>query len=78
MTGVDTNMVVRLLTEDEANQAAKARALFERDTVLLTKTVLLETEWVLRSLYAFERLRIAESLISLLELPMWFAKMRAM
>ena len=47
---VDTNVVVRFLTGDEPAQAGRARALFEHEAVLLLKTVLLETEWMLRRL----------------------------
>lgn len=69
MLAVDTNVVVRLLTDDEPVQAARAREIFERERVLLVKTVLLETEWVLRSLYAFERTRIADAFAALIALP---------
>lgn len=69
MLAVDTNVIVRLLTEDEPVQAARAREIFERETVLLVKTVLLETEWVLRSVYGFESSRIADSLHALAALP---------
>ncbi len=58
MLAVDTNVVVRFLTGDEPAQAARARAIFQRETVFLGKTVLVETEWVLRSLYRFEAVRI--------------------
>jgi predicted nucleic-acid-binding protein len=68
MLAVDTNMVVRLLTEDEPVHAARAREIFERETVLLVKTVLLETQWVLRSLYGFESSRIADSFAGLVAL----------
>ena len=51
MIAVDTNVVVRLLTNDEPDQAARAARLFEREAVFLPKTVLLETEWVLRFSY---------------------------
>ena len=47
MVAVDTNVLVRLLTGDEPAQSARARAIFERETVLLAKTVILESEWVL-------------------------------
>ncbi len=69
MLAVDTNVVVRLLTEDDRAQSARARAIFERETVLLSKTVLLESEWVLRSLYGFARGRVAEALSRLIALP---------
>jgi predicted nucleic acid-binding protein len=51
MVAVDTNIVVRLLTLDDPEQAARAKALFESEVIWVSKTVFLETEWVLRSLY---------------------------
>ena len=68
MLAVDTNVVVRFLTGDDPSQAARARTIFQRETVLLAKTVLLETEWVLRSLYRFEAVRIIDALTSLIAL----------
>jgi len=53
MLAVDTNVVVRFLTRDDHVQAARARLIFDRETVLLLKSVLLEAEWVLRSVYHF-------------------------
>ena len=69
MVAVDTNVVVRLLTGDDPAQAARARAIFERDSVLLAKTVMLESEWVLRRLYRFGADRIAEAFAALIALP---------
>ena len=69
MLAVDTNVVVRFLTGDEPVQAARARAIFQRETVLLVKTVVLETEWVLRSLYRFDPVRIVDAVTSLVALP---------
>jgi predicted nucleic-acid-binding protein len=66
---VDTNVVVRLLTADDAEQAERAKALFERETIRLPKTVILETEWVLRRLYRFPRSRVARALTALVALP---------
>ena len=54
MIAVDTNVLVRLLTGDNPGQAAAARAAFALGPVWVSKTVLLETAWVLRSLYGFE------------------------
>ena len=55
MTALDTNVLVRILTRDDPNQAALAAAFMERqDRVYVLKTVLLETEWVLRSSYGFD------------------------
>ncbi len=69
MVAVDTNVVVRLLTGDEPAQTARARAMFEREAVLLAKTVMLESEWVLRRLYRFDSDRIADAFAALIGLP---------
>jgi predicted nucleic-acid-binding protein len=69
MVAVDTNVLVRLLTGDEPAQTARARAIFEREAVLLAKTVILESEWVLRRLYHFDSDRIAEAFVALIGLP---------
>jgi len=68
MTAVDTNVVVRLLTADDAKQAAAAKSLFQRQPIWIAKTVLLETGWVLRSLYGYEEGVIREAFIKLLGL----------
>jgi predicted nucleic acid-binding protein len=65
----DTNVIVRLLTGDEPRQTDKARRLFDTETVLLPKTVLLEAEWVLRRLYRLERTAIIRALDALMSLP---------
>jgi predicted nucleic-acid-binding protein len=69
MLAVDTNVVVRFLTQDEPIQSARARDIFQRETVLLMKTVMLETEWVLRTLYGFETSLIADAFAALSGLP---------
>jgi predicted nucleic-acid-binding protein len=68
MTAVDTNVVVRLLTADDPKQAAAARALFASQPIWIAKTVLLETGWVLRSLYGFEEAAIHDAFTKLLGL----------
>ncbi len=68
MTAVDTNVVVRLLTEDDAKQAATARSLFASGPIWIAKTVLLEAGWVLRSLYGFEERAIRDAFTKLLGL----------
>ncbi len=52
MIAVDTNILVRLVTRDDPEQAARAAALFKGQRVFISKTVMLETEWVLR--YSYE------------------------
>lgn len=55
MHAVDTNVLVRLLTGDDVEQTSRVAALFKRESIFIPKTVLLETEWVLRRLYRLER-----------------------
>src|SRR3954471_11069924 len=55
MLAVDTNVVVRYVTRDHPEQSPRAKALIDGNDVLLATTVLLETEWVLRSAYGFDR-----------------------
>jgi predicted nucleic-acid-binding protein len=68
MTAVDTNVVVRLLTQDDPKQAAAAKALFAAGPIWIAKTVLLETGWVLRSLYGFDEKAVSDAFIKLLGL----------
>ena len=68
MTAVDTNVVVPLLTGDDTAQAAAARSLFAAGPIWLAKTVLLETDWVLRSLYGFEEPAVRDAFAKLLGL----------
>jgi predicted nucleic-acid-binding protein len=68
MIAVDTNVLVRLLTQDDPKQAAAARSLFEQEPVWIAKTVLLETGWVLRSLYGFDESVIRDTFTRLLGL----------
>lgn len=53
MLAIDTNVVVRLIVNDDAKQASIARALIEKETVFVSLTVLLETAWVLQSAYGY-------------------------
>jgi predicted nucleic-acid-binding protein len=69
MVAVDTNVLVRLLTRDDPPQALRADALFRSEEVWIAKTVLLETEWVLRSLYGFEAEPVLDVLRALAALP---------
>lgn len=69
MIAVDTNVLVRLLVGDDAAQASAAlRAVQAADGVLLLDTVLLETVWVLQSLYSAGRQEVCDSLQRVLTL----------
>jgi len=69
MLAIDTNVVVRYLTGDHPQQARKARALIDSEHVFVCTTVLLETEWVLRSVYGFTPAKVAKALSAFAGLP---------
>jgi predicted nucleic-acid-binding protein len=69
LIAIDTNVLVRLLVDDDAAQGAKARALFEKEEIWIGKTVLLETVWVLRGVYKFQNTAIVRAIESVLGLP---------
>jgi predicted nucleic acid-binding protein len=62
MLAVDTNVIVRYLTGDHPKQSARARALVDGADVFVCTTVLLETEWVLRSVYGFAPAQVCKAL----------------
>jgi|SRR5580658_1201558 predicted nucleic-acid-binding protein len=68
MTAVDTNVIVRLLTGDDVEQAAAAKSLLAAESIWIAKTVLLETGWVLRSVYGFNEDAVRNALGKLLGL----------
>src|SRR5690348_797936 len=65
MVAVDTNVLVRLLTCDDPAQAAAARSVFQSERIWITKTVLLETAWVLRRVYKFNQQAILDAFMNL-------------
>ena len=66
---LDTNVVVRFLTGDDPGQSARARAIIGREPVFIPRTVILETEWVLRAVYDLSPARIIPALRALAGLP---------
>lgn len=69
MHAVDTNILVRLLTEDDVEQTKRAKALFKKVGVFIPKTVILETEWVLRRLYRHDSSSIMSAFRKITGLP---------
>jgi predicted nucleic acid-binding protein len=64
---VDTNILVRHLTGEPPEMAARATAYLERDTgLLLTDLVVAETVYVLESFYEAPREQVAEAVRSLI------------
>lgn len=69
MIAVDTNVLARLIVNDDVDQGKRAAALFRREEILIPKTVLLELEWVLRGAYKLDRPIILKALLGVLGLP---------
>ena len=61
MRAIDTNVVVRVLTGDDPVQSARARAILEAGDVFIPLTVILETEWVLRSIFRLGTAEVVEA-----------------
>ena len=69
MIAVDTNIIVRVLTGDDMAQARRAVKLLEKDDIFIPKTVILETEWVLRHAYGIDADTIVTGFHKLFGLP---------
>jgi predicted nucleic-acid-binding protein len=74
MQGLDTNVVVRYVTQDDEEQFRRADALFTAaassgNKLYINAIVLCELVWVLRGAYKQPRERIAAVLSALLETP---------
>jgi predicted nucleic-acid-binding protein len=70
MIGLDTNILVRLLTRDDEKQAEKARALLEKHgaedgALYVSDIVLAELVWTLERTYGLEKAEIAVALKAL-------------
>ena len=66
MEALDTNIVVRLLVRDDEAQCRRAEQLYRRAIaaggVWISSVVIVETAWVLRVAYTFDRAAIATAL----------------
>jgi predicted nucleic-acid-binding protein len=67
MTGLDTNVLVRYLTQDDPGQAKKASAIIEEaamkgEKLLIHPVVLCELVWVLETAYDYGRNDVATTL----------------
>ncbi|MEA1949656.1 MAG: type II toxin-antitoxin system VapC family toxin [Thermodesulfobacteriota bacterium] len=69
MIAVDTDLLVRLLTKDDPNQAKRAAKIIESDVIFIPKTVVLETEWVLRHAYGINKGVIMKGFQKMMGLP---------
>ena len=69
MLAIDANLVVCFLVGDHPTQSAKARALIEAEDVFVSSTVMLETAWVLRSVYGYSGDPLGAALAAFAGLP---------
>jgi len=72
MTGLDTNVLVRYLTQDDLAQARKANSLIDGavgkgERLHLDVVVLCELVWVLRGAYDFGKETVAEAVEKILD-----------
>jgi predicted nucleic-acid-binding protein len=71
---LDTNVLVRLLVQDDADQAGRARRLVEQcltngEACLVSLPVLCELEWVLETAYGASRAQVASAVKALMTTP---------
>ncbi len=66
LLAVDTNVLARALVNDGSAQTTVARKLFLEHMVFVADSVLLETEWVLRSHLKLGRSAVSDLFLSLL------------
>jgi predicted nucleic-acid-binding protein len=69
MIAIDTNLLVRILTNDDPIQARRAVKILQSDDIFIPKTVILETQWVLNYAYAINKADIISGFQKLLGLP---------
>lgn len=62
MKAIDTNIIARVLLNDDAEQAATAAALLREGPLFVPLTVMLELEWVLRGVAGLSRETIQDAL----------------
>lgn len=72
MAALDTNVLVRWLTNDDAVQCAIVERVFDdaignAQRLFVTVTVMLELEWVLRSKYRYDKPQVMAALSALLD-----------
>ncbi len=69
MLAIDTNIVVRYLTNDHPKQSPRARDMIDGQAVFVAVTVVLEVEWVLRSTYGYRPTDVARAIRLFAGLP---------
>lgn len=72
MIGIDTNLIVRLIVNDDERQSRAVERFIQQHAsadapCYLSNIVLIETVWVLETAYGFDRAMVADALAVLLE-----------
>ena len=68
-SAVDTNVFVRFLVDDGSEHVASARQGFATGHVFIPMSVVLESDWVLRSVFGFRQAQICDALDRVLGVP---------
>ena len=69
MRAIDTNVIIRLLTQDDFDQFQMAKRIVNEGDIFVGISVILECEWVMRTSYNYSASKIAWSLTELGGLP---------
>ena len=72
MIGIDTNVIVRLIVNDDERQSRAAERFIREHggsgtPCYVSNMILIETVWVLETVYGFDRSMVADALAGLLE-----------
>lgn len=62
---IDTNVLARALVDDGSEQAQRSRILLSEKEIFVPDSVLLETEWLLRSIMKLDRAQISRTFATL-------------
>lgn len=69
MIAIDTNLIVRYVVGDHPEQTARSREVIDGQNVFASVTVVMEVEWVLRSIYHFRREEIVDTFLTFAGMP---------
>jgi predicted nucleic-acid-binding protein len=67
VVAVDTNVIVRLIAMDDADQLRRAERTVAERGIFVSQIALLESAWVLGSIHGFDRRWVAQSMLALLK-----------
>jgi predicted nucleic-acid-binding protein len=69
MIAIDTNIIVRYFVDDHPAQTERAIGIIDGQRVFVSITVVIEVEWVLRSIYRFGRAEIIDTFLTFAGMP---------